>query len=310
MVTISDNFLKIASFNIRYSPFNPTSQVGNQAHFSGNAEAPWPTRLPLILDQIKWELPDIVGFQEVLVHQYKDLKDSPVLARYTSVGVGRDDGATRGEYVPIFWRSDKFQSLGVEHFWLSDDPDIPGSIGWDAGQTRMVTLVHLQPTSWLSSSDQKEPSDQSFYVMNTHFDDRGSKARAESAKLILKRSNKLIIERNRPVILIGDLNAHRSESPYKCLTGIDPEDLVPQPRHLFFKDSGSEVERPYGAYTATFTGFNNKPGDAQVIDFIMLMSTPPMNWKAIQYGVIPNQFQDEPRASDHRMVCAVISTGT
>lgn len=45
---------------------------------------------------------DIVGFQEVLHSQLLDLE---VLLgpRFAHVGVGRDDGRTRGEYAPIFY---------------------------------------------------------------------------------------------------------------------------------------------------------------------------------------------------------------
>jgi len=352
---IADKLIKIATFNIRYSPFNPTSYAsGAQVHLTGNGEAPWTSRLPFIIDQIKWESPDIIGFQEVLQHQYHDLKDHPVLQTdYTSIGVGRDDGMTRGEYVPLFWKTDKFKALSVEHFWLSEQSDVPGSIGWNAGQTRMVTMVHLQS---IILSDMGRDKDSSFFVMNTHFDDRGLEARTESAKLILKRSNKIIAETGRPVLLMGDFNAPSHEAAYKVLTGkishrlaalaqpaeqspnkycaagLERTNTGPQATCIevghtqartsdqqipddssssksttqHFKDCGAEVERPYGQFQATFTGFHNNPKDAQVIDFIMIMPTTTNPWQIIKYGVIPNQFQHEPLASDHRMVCAVI----
>ncbi|KAA1118733.1 hypothetical protein PGT21_003946 [Puccinia graminis f. sp. tritici] len=350
MVQIADRLMKIATFNIRYAPFKPSSQLAsNQILLAGDGEAPWASRLPLIMDQINWESPDIIGFQEVLEHQYHDLKDQAFFRQYTSVGVGRDDGVTRGEYVPLFWRTDKFKALSVKHFWLSDQPDVPGSIGWDAGQTRMVTLVHLQPISADVSPD--EESKPPFFVMNTHFDDRGLKARTESAKLILRKANELMTETGLPILLMGDFNAPSQEAAYKVLTGktsddgtLQPTDqssqycaaglervhgqaqsscvepsqqvLTGRPPHhdavvakqtvQHFKDCGSELGRPYGAFKATFTGFQNNPRDAQVIDFIMIMPRPPTLWQVVKYGVIPNQFQNEPLASDHRMVCALI----
>jgi hypothetical protein len=141
MVHIADKLMKIATFNIRYSPLiKPSSQASNQILFAGDGEAPWASRLPLIIDQINWESPDIIGFQEVLEHQYRDLKDQAFFRTFTSVGVGRDDGITRGEYVPLFWRTDKFKALSVKHFWLSDQPDVPGSIGWDAVRIYFSTI--------------------------------------------------------------------------------------------------------------------------------------------------------------------------
>ncbi|POW02419.1 hypothetical protein PSTT_11794 [Puccinia striiformis] len=124
MVNAADKLLKVATFNIRYSPLtNSTVVAGTQAPFMNNGEASWATRLPLIIDQIKWESPDIIGFQEALEHQYVDLQDQLIPSQYTSVGVGRNDGVTRGEYVPLFWRNGKFKALSVRYFWLSDKPD-------------------------------------------------------------------------------------------------------------------------------------------------------------------------------------------
>jgi hypothetical protein len=52
--------------------------------------------------------------------------------------VCRNDGKRQGEAVPIFWRKDVATLKSVEHFWLSDEPEKPGSIGWDA-----VSIIHI-----------------------------------------------------------------------------------------------------------------------------------------------------------------------
>ena len=46
------------------------------------------------------------GAQEVLNNQLNDLLDR--LPEYAYVGVGREDGKTKGEYAPIFYRKDRF----------------------------------------------------------------------------------------------------------------------------------------------------------------------------------------------------------
>ncbi|KNF04989.1 hypothetical protein PSTG_02044 [Puccinia striiformis f. sp. tritici PST-78] len=309
MVNAADKLLKVATFNIRYSPLtNSTVVAGTQAPFMNNGEASWATRLPLIIDQIKWESPDIIGFQEALEHQYVDLQDQLIPSQYTSVGVGRNDGVTRGEYVPLFWRNGKFKALSVRYFWLSDKPDVPGSVGWDAAEPRMVTLVNLQPRQ---TDEQNGHSDQSFFVMNTHFDNAGGQARIESAKLILKKANELRVEKAQPVLLVGDMNSPREETAHQVLTGKATNGTAPA--HMstdqFFKDSGAEVVRPYGDHDATFTGFNHDPEDLMIIDYIMTLSAPPNLWQTVEYGVLPNQFQNGTIASDHRMVSAVIQIG-
>ena len=49
-----------------------------------------------IADQILWEMPDIIGLQEVESHQLSDMNDL-LRANYDFVGVGRDDGQRKGE---------------------------------------------------------------------------------------------------------------------------------------------------------------------------------------------------------------------
>ncbi|WAQ88360.1 hypothetical protein PtA15_9A487 [Puccinia triticina] len=297
---IAEKLLKVATFNIRYSPLTANNTVSTQGSLNGTGEASWARRVPLIVDQIKWEAPDI----EVLEHQYIDLKDQLIPSQYASVGVGRNDGVTRGEYVPLFWKTDRFKALSVNYFWLSDKPDLPGSRGWDAAEPRMVTLLTLQPRATGQSQD--DPSNLPFFVMNTHFDNAGVKARTESAKLILKKANELTAAKGQPVLLMGDLNSPREETAYQVLTGKAADQPAHRATDQFFKDCGAEVGRPFGAHNATFTGFQHDPEDAMKIDYIMTMSAPPNLWQAVKYGVIPNQFQNESIASDHRMVSAVI----
>ena len=77
----------------------------------------WPNRVSQVCNFIKDEKPDLLGMQEVLWHQYMVL-DS-LLTDYTSVGVGRDDGARGGEMNPVFFRKDKFDMVRTITFWLS-----------------------------------------------------------------------------------------------------------------------------------------------------------------------------------------------
>lgn len=108
----------------------PKASPGVQV--SGNEEqAPWTERRAPLADQVLWEDLDVVGFQEALWDQYQDLR---VLLgnSFDSVGVGRDDGKQEGEAVPLFWKKDSLDYVKHEHFWLSETPDVPGSVGWDA----------------------------------------------------------------------------------------------------------------------------------------------------------------------------------
>src|SRR5664280_1178974 len=76
-----ENGIKVITLNVRYD--NPADSV--------NA---WPERASQVCNFIINEKPDIIGMQEVLWNQYKVLDSG--LTDYSSVGVGREDGARQG----------------------------------------------------------------------------------------------------------------------------------------------------------------------------------------------------------------------
>lgn len=106
--------IKLATLNVRYAPPGQSTSPP----WRNDDEWPWVYRREAIIDQVAWESPDIVGFQECLFGQLQDLQNAlaPV---YDSVGVGRDDGERAGEAVPIFYNKARFARVSVEYFWLS-----------------------------------------------------------------------------------------------------------------------------------------------------------------------------------------------
>lgn len=75
---------------------------------------------------LKVESFDIFGTQEVLHNQLEDLLAA--LPDYEYVGVGRNDGMTEGEYASIFYKTDSVKCLSSGHFWLSETPEVVGSV--------------------------------------------------------------------------------------------------------------------------------------------------------------------------------------
>ncbi|MGB1520769.1 MAG: hypothetical protein ACPHDL_11630, partial [Limisphaerales bacterium] len=138
--------VKVMSFNIRYGAAN-------------DGENSWKHRDYLVLETIQNARPDLIGYQEVLKFQAEFLRKN--LKGYGFHGVGRDDGQEKGEYVPLMWRQERFELLDSGHFWLSETPEIPGSVSWDSSLTRMLSWVLLKETS---------PSGREFIFANTHFD--------------------------------------------------------------------------------------------------------------------------------------------
>ena len=177
--------LEVMTFNVRYD--NPEDGANK-----------WENRLPVIKFYFTEEEPDIIGMQEVLHHQVLDLLN--ILSGYDYVGTGRNDGKQGGEFTPVFYKKDKFKLLENSQFWLSETPEVVGSIGWDAAITRIVTWAKFEHIS----------TGKEFYFFNTHFDHRGIQAREMSAKLLSEKIDE--IAGNAAIIVTGDFNIRKNHS--------------------------------------------------------------------------------------------------
>lgn len=185
--------LSVGQFNIRYD--------NEQDRSNGNG---WDVRKQRVIDLLNYEQWDIFGAQEVLNNQLEDLKIN--LNGYDYIGTGRDDGKTRGEYAPIFYKKSRINCLKNGQFWLSETPDVVASKGWDAALCRICTWGYFEDKS----------SKWRFWAFNLHMDHIGVKARSESAKLILSKIKEMC--GNDPYILTGDFNVDQNSEVYKLLT--------------------------------------------------------------------------------------------
>jgi endonuclease/exonuclease/phosphatase family metal-dependent hydrolase len=164
----------------------------------------WALRKDRVINLIRYHAADLFGVQSALPNQIADLKAA--LPAFNWYGVGRDDGKCKGEFSAVFYRSDRFELLDKDTFWLSTTPKIPGSKGWDAYITRVC--------SWVKLRDRK--TSQILYHFNTHFDHIGKIARQESARLIIARIQN-ITNLSAPTILTGDFNTEPNSDAYRTI---------------------------------------------------------------------------------------------
>ncbi len=191
---------KQESVKLRWGTFN----IRLQNDGDDKAGYGWNVRRDRVADYIKSHKIDVIGMQEVLHAQLEDL-----LARmpeYDYVGVGRHDGKQAGEYSPVFFLKDKFEVLEKGNFWLSETPEVPGSIGWDAALERVASYAKLK--------DKK--TGKIFMAVNTHFDHVGVTARRESAKLIMKKIQDIVGKQ--PAVVTGDFNVTEDDEAYTTMT--------------------------------------------------------------------------------------------
>ncbi len=185
--------LRVMTFNLRYASDTPPNA--------------WRQRRPVVRELIEKQAPDVIGTQEGLFVQIKDIASD--LPDYTWIGLGRE-GGSRGEFMAVIYRRDRLEPLEFDHFWLSDTPEVIGSSTWGNSNRRMVTWVRF-----LDRAAKRE-----FYFFNTHFDHQVQPAREKSAALVLKRVEQL--KHKLPVVLVGDFNAAAGNNPvYDMLVGPD-----------------------------------------------------------------------------------------
>lgn len=235
------------TYNIRYD--NPWDTINS-----------WEKRKSGVFKVIEESGADIFGVQEALHHQIKDLQSA--FPGFEYVGVGRDDGKTKGEYSAIFFDTDKFELLDKGTFWLSETPEKP-SVGWDASMERIC--------SWANFKHLK--SDTKFWVFNAHYDHMGVKARENSSLLILDKIEEFAKEDN-PVIFMGDLNSLGNE---KAINVIRNKKFL----DIHFTSSDFRVHK-----LGTFNGFQ-KEFEAKKIDYIFTRNLFPKNYKHI-YDTMAN----------------------
>ncbi len=248
------------SFNIRFN--NPDDGVHA-----------WPNRKDRVAGLVRFHEADIVGMQEALLGQIRDLEAR--LPGYAWVGVGRDDGAEGGEFSPIFYRNDRLELLDDGTFWLSETPDEPGSVGWDAALPRIVTWARFRDRA----------TNRTFVHFNTHFDHLGEEARRESARLLVRQVE--AIAGDAPVVVTGDFNVTPDTEAYERLAAA-------------LEDAADAVDAPYGP-EATFFGFEVTDEPGRRIDYIFAKN----GVEVRRYGVLSDQWRGR-YPSDHLPVLAEV----
>jgi endonuclease/exonuclease/phosphatase family metal-dependent hydrolase len=167
------------TYNIRYG----TAADGPDA---------WPERRARLFAVVAAQHPDVLGLQEALHFQLDELRGR--FPEFGAIGVGRDDGDTTGEYAAILYRTDRLAVDSSGTFWLSDTPDVPGSVSWGNHITRICTwaLVH------------DRVSGTRLAVFNLHLDHESQPARVRGAELVMRRVP--AIAGDRPALVTGDFN--------------------------------------------------------------------------------------------------------
>ena len=181
--------IKVISFNLRVAV-----KVDGINYFDN--------RLPRIIEFLKAEKPDVIGFQEVNQHMKELL--SEYIDDYVLIGSGREKDYS-GESALIGYRKDKFDLLSFENFWLSATPAMPGTrYGFDQSGCPRITSAAL-----LKMRGEGAP----FWFVNTHLDHEGKTARLLGAIQMMQ----FVSTKREPCIITGDFNADPDSPEIKIM---------------------------------------------------------------------------------------------
>ena len=223
--------LTAMSFNIRYGTAN-------------DGENRWPLRRDFLVDVIREQAADVIGLQEALAFQIDEI--TAAVPMYAAIGVGRDDGARKGEYSAILFRRDRFQVSDAGTFWFSDTPEVIASTSWGNRITRICTWARLV-----------DRDGRAFWHFNVHLDHESQPSRERSAALLRKR----IAERRlpqEPVIVTGDFNAGEQNAAVSAMTAGGA-----------FLDT-FRIKHPDEKVAGTFSGFDAARTTGEKIDYVFV----------------------------------------
>jgi endonuclease/exonuclease/phosphatase family metal-dependent hydrolase len=255
--------LNVMTFNIRVAS-------------GGDGTNNWAYRRTVVTKIIIESDIDIVGTQETEPSQQNYLTTN--LPTYRSVGVGRENGKTGGEYNSIFFKKVRFDILADGTFWLSETPDKPGSKSWGSGYVRIATWAKLKDKA----------TDKELFVINTHIDHISKDAQVKQVEILLQKITEL--HGDLPVILTGDFNMSPDNDNIIAITNSS----LSHTRDVAESKSGKDY---------TYHGFSETPTAGHYFaDYIFTDSD---NIRVLHHSVLPEKL-DGVYLSDHVPVTAKI----
>lgn len=167
---------------------------------------------------------------------------------YQRYGVERD---INGEYEQIFYDTSVVTMLDGGNFWLSETPDKPHTIGWDAACIRLVTWCKFRILE----------TDQVFYFFNTQLDHVGATSRTYGSRLLWERMRTIMqsdttgAQLEPIVFLVGDFNTYRHTDTYHYFTKDQEGPLL--------YEAWPEAKEKIGSVSYTYHGWAGVDNDGE-----------------------------------------------
>ena len=210
--------MKIVTFNLRCA-------------WDGDGINSFPHRAGSILNKIKKESPEVICFQEGIEKNVAFLRNA--LPEYHIVFNQRNNDY-RGEGIATALKKDSVELLGLDSFWLSPTPQIPGTRFEEQSVCPRICQCILL----------RHANGKMFRVYNTHLDHKGEQARVLGIQAVLQRMQADLGILDVPFFLMGDFNATPDEETIRiCSESTSPvvKELT-EPITLTFHNYGRITE--------------------------------------------------------------------
>ena len=150
----------------------------------------WNNRRAACIDVIHRYAPDLIGFQEMRIEQFRDLHTA--FPEYATFGtIDEENGHPLNQ---IFYRNDRYRLVEGKSYWLSETPDVLGSKSWASDCVRFANAILLED----------QITGDCFRFVNTHLDHISQLAREKQAEVINREISQY--PATLPHILSGDMN--------------------------------------------------------------------------------------------------------
>lgn len=190
--------LRIMTYNIPYGNIQPSE---------GNGQNTWDNRVKAIHNYVDSISPDLLGIQEGVKPQLISILAG--IPGYAMVGCAREDGAEKGEYTPILYKTSRFLLEKSGNYWPTSTPDVP---------SKTPDAICYRVATWALFTDKVTGA--RFIYTNTHLDHGQETVRISQAKVVKEKMAELAEQygKDLPQFLTADFNMNRSSNVYPYLT--------------------------------------------------------------------------------------------
>ena len=177
--------------------------LGNILVSDGNGRNTWENRCAQLHAYLQNVSPDLLGMQEPVRSELCDVLRG--IPGYAMVGVARDDGAEKGEYTPIIYKTRRFRVEASGNYWLTETPDVVSKVEGSS---------HNRIATWALLTD-KLTGARLLYT-NTHLSYNSEAVKLAQIK-VLKQHIRTLNDTygpDLPHLLTGDFNMQDTEDNY------------------------------------------------------------------------------------------------